>query len=237
MILRYGTYAHDQNECAVVIEKRAVFSPRGDRQSVRETWHVTGIKQAASQAALTIALADLRAAYNVNGRDIGLYLDDGVTLTDHALTSSAALGGVRVTGLDFPHGEGAEYSTFRTYRLAIEADFPDAAGNLLDYSEALNFEGTGGPRRVFLDVLEGLPQEQIGTQCTTCKATQQGRAVGYGAYPVPPPPIWPAAELPDRRRITLRTPERLAGQFARYPVEWHYAFESIGPLVGLPNIL
>src|SRR4029079_17459158 len=104
--------------------------------------HVTGIKHAASQAALTTALGDLRAAYNVNGRDVGLYLDDGVTLTDHALPSGAALGGVRVTGLAFPRGDGAEYSTFRTYRLTLEADFPDSAGKLLQCEQSLYFEGT-----------------------------------------------------------------------------------------------
>jgi hypothetical protein len=142
---------------------------------------------------------------------------------------------VRVKSLDFPRGDGAEYSTFRTYRITLEADFPDTAGNLLEYAEALDFEGTGGPRRVFLEVLEGLPQEQIGTERTTTRATQHGRAVGYGTYPVPPPPVWPAAELPHRRRISLRTPERVGNQFARYPVEWHYAFEAVVPLVGTPS--
>lgn len=236
MLLRYGSYTHDQNECAVVISKRAVFSPRGDRQSVRETWHVMGIKQAASQGALTAALAALRAAYSRNGFDVGLYLDDGVTLTDHAMASSATLGGVRVLELDFPRGDGAEYSTFRTYRLVLEADFPDSGGLLLEFDEALHFEGTGGPRRVFLDVLEGLPQEQIGTQASTYRATQTGRAVGHGAYPFAPAPIWPAAELADRRRVTLRTPQRYAGQAARFAVEWTYVFESISPLVGTPTL-
>lgn len=237
MLLRYGSYTHDQNECALLIEKRAHFSPRGERELVRETWHITGIKHAASQSALTAALADLRLAYSVNGRDAGLYLDDGVTPTDHLLISNVTLGGVRVLSLDFPQGDGAEYSTFRTYRITLEADFPDTSGNLLEYDEALHFEGTGGPRRVFLEVLEGLPQEQIGTTCTTYRATQQGRAVGYGTYPVPPPPLWPAAELPERRRIVLRTPERHAGSFARFPVEWNYSFESIAPLAGYPNIV
>jgi len=237
MILRYGSFAHDQNECAVVISKRAVFSPRGERMSTRETWHVTGIRHAASQSALTSALAELRNAYSVNGRDVGLYLDDGVTPTDHVLISAAAIGGVRVVALDFPRGEGAEYSTFRTYRLILEAEFADGSSNLLEYYESLSFEGTGGPRRVFLEVLEGLPQEQIGTQATLSRATQQGRAVGLAGYPIPPPPVWPAAERPDRRRFTLRTPERSGGQFLRYQVEWSYTFESITPLAGTPTIL
>ncbi|MFN0051081.1 MAG: hypothetical protein ACKV0T_02760 [Planctomycetales bacterium] len=236
MILRYGSYAHDQNECALVISQRAVYSARGERQLVRETWRVTGIKQAATQTALTAALAELRSAYNVNGRDLGLFLDDGVTPTDHVLNSSLALGGVRVLELEFPEGTGAEYSTFRTYRLTVEADFPDRGSGLLEFDEALSFEGTGGPRRVFLETLEGPPQEQIGAQLTTCRATQQGRAVGDQAYPVPPPPIWPAAELPERRRITLKTPQRTAGDYTRFAIEWQYTFESATPLSALPNL-
>src|SRR5690349_12222462 len=119
MILRYGSFAHDQNECAIVISKRAMYSPRGERTSIRETWHVTGIRHAASQSALTASLADLRNAYSINGRDAGLYLDDGATPTDHLLVSAAAIGGVRVVVLEFPKGDGAEYSTFRTYRLVL----------------------------------------------------------------------------------------------------------------------
>ena len=237
MILKYGAYAHDQNECAVVISRRPVFSPRGYRQFVRETWHISGVKQATSQSALTAALAELRAAYRVDGLDVGLYLDDGATLTDHFISSSAALGGVRVKSLDFPKGDGAEYSTFRSYTLTLEADLSDTAVNLLEYDESLSFQGTGGPRRVFLDVLEGLPQEQLGTQRTTYRATQQGRAVGSGGYPTAPAPIWPAAELADRRRIVLRVPQRLAGSLTRYTVEWQFAFESVAPLTGAPNVV
>lgn len=237
MLLRYGSYTHDQNECAVVISKRAVFSPRGLRQFVRETWHVTGIKQAASQSELTTSLAALRTAYSANGLDAGLFLDDGTTPTDHILVSRAALGGVRVVALEFPRGDGAEYSTFRTYRLVLEADFPDTSSNLLEYDESLSFDGTGGPRRVFLEVLEGLPQEQIGAQRTTYRASQQGRAVGYGGYPVPPPPIWPAAELAEHRRMTLYAPDRQANQLSRYTVDWRYSFESVAPLTGAPHVV
>jgi hypothetical protein len=184
-----------------------------------------------------MAIAEMREAYSTNGRDVGLFLDDGVTPTDHVIVSASTIGGVRVLSLEFPRGDGAEYSTFRTYRVVLEAEYTDASSNLLEYHEALSFDGTGGPRRVFLDVLEGLPQEQIGTQATTSRATQSGRAVGLAGYPIPPSPIWPAAELPDRRRLTLRTPERSGGQLLRYTVDWHYSFESIIPLAGTPTIV
>src|SRR5262249_35407328 len=101
MYLRYGSYTHAQNEPAVQIAKRAVCSSRGYRQAVRETWRVVGVLHAADQPGITSAIAALRSAYNVNGQDVGLYLDDGVTLTDHVMQSAAALGGTRVTALDF----------------------------------------------------------------------------------------------------------------------------------------
>src|SRR5262249_53494469 len=145
MYLKYGPYTHAQNEPLVQIANRAIFSPRGYRQAVRETWRIVGVLHAASATALTAAIAGLRSAYNVNGLDLGLYLDDQTTLTDHALISGASLGGTRVTALDFPVGAGAEYSTFRSYSISVEADFPDASKHLLHFSGTLSFRGTRGP--------------------------------------------------------------------------------------------
>ena len=237
MFLKYGPYTHAQNEPALQIAKQAVFSPRGYRQAVRETWRIVGVLHAASQTSLTAAIAGLRAAYSVNGLDLGLYLDDGVTLTDHVLVSSATLGGTRVRSLEFPSGAGAEYSTFRSYSIAVEADFPDTSNNLLDFSETLSFEGTGGPRIVFLDTLEGLPQEQISRQRTTYRARQEGRAVGLASYPPVPPPIWPAAEMQPHRRLVLRSPRRVAANLTEFVAEWSYVFESNVPLAGGPNVV
>jgi len=201
MYLRYGSYTHAQNEPAVQIARRAVFSPRGFRQAIRETWRIVGVLHAADQPGLTLAIADLRSAYSGNGCDLGLYLDDGATPTDHVMASAAALGGTRVTALEFPSGTGAEYSTFRSYSIAVEGDFPDTSNNLLDFSETISFEGTGGPRIVFLDTLEGLPQPQLAQQRTTCRARQAGRAVGMAGYPPVAAPIWPGAELQEQRRL------------------------------------
>ena len=237
MFLRYGSYTHAQNEPAVQIGKQAVFSRRGFRRAVRETWRIVGVLHAADQPGLTAAIAALRSAYNVNGLDLGLYLDDGVTLTDHALSSAAALGGTRVTALEFPSGKGAEYSTFRSYSISVEADFPDTSNNLLDFSETLSFEGTGGPRMIFLDTLEGLPQQQIARQRTTYRARQEGRAVGLATYPPVAPPIWPSAELQDQRRLSLRAPRRVAGNLTEFAAEWTYVFESVSPLAGTPTVV
>src|SRR5262245_20752918 len=224
MYLKYGSYTHAQNEPAVQIARRALFSPRGYRQAVRDTWRIVGELHAASPTALTAAIAGLRSTYKLNGLDLGLYLDDQTTHTDHALLSGASLGGTRVTALDFPSGSGAEYSTFRSYSITVEADFPDASTNLLDFSETLSFDGTGGPRVVFLDTLEGSPQPQLAQQRTTYRARQQGRAVGLATYPGAAPPIWPTAELLPERRLVLRSPRRIAGNLAEFVVEWTYVF-------------
>lgn len=237
MLLRYGSYTHARNEPAVQIGKRALFSPRGVRQAVRETWRIVGVLHAADQPGITAAIAALRAAYNVNGLDLGLYLDDGTTPTDHVLSSGASLGGTRVTSLAFPVGSGAEYSTFRSYSITVEADFPDTSNNLLDFSETVSFEGTGGPRIIFLETLAGLPQPQIARQCTKYRARQEGRAVGLATYPPVPPPIWPAAELPDQRRLVLRSPKRTAAALTEFAAEWTYVFESVSPLAGAPTVV
>ncbi len=237
MYLKYGPYTHAQNEPAVQIGKRAVFSPRGYRQAVRESWRIVGVLHAASQSSLTAAIAALRSAYSVNGFDLQLYLDDQTTPTDHALISAASLGGTRVTALEFPTGTGAEYSTFRSYSIAVEADFPDTGNNLLDFSETVSFEGSGGPRVIFLDTLDGPPQPQMAQQQTTCRARQQGRAVGLATYPAVAPPIWPAAEMQEHRRLVLRAPRRVAGNLTQFAVEWSYVFESVGPIAGLPNVV
>jgi hypothetical protein len=237
MYLKYGSYTHARNEAAVQIGKRVVFSPRGYRQAVRETWRIVGVLHAVDQPGLTVAIAGLRAAYSANGLDLGLYLDDGATPTDHVLSSGATLGGTRVTALEYPVGAGAEYSTFRSYSITVEADVPDTSNNLLDFSETVSFEGTGGPRIVFLDTLAGPPQPQIARQFTTYRARQQGRAVGFATYPPVPPPLWPAAELGDQRRLALRSPKRTAASLSEFAAEWTYVFESVAPLVGGPTVL
>jgi hypothetical protein len=236
MILKYGTYAHARNEPAVQIEKRALFSPRGNRRGTRETWRIAGILHGADPAGVTAALAALRTAYSTNGLDLGLYLDDGVTPTDHRLLSSATLGGTRVLALDFPVGAGAEYSTFRSYVLTVSGEIVDTSSELLDFSETLSFEGTGGPRIVFLETLTGVPQPQVTRQYTTCRARQEGRAVGLTTYPAFPAPLWPAAELPHERRLTLRSPRRIGANWSEYIAEWSYLFESVTPLSGSPTV-
>src|SRR5262249_51742549 len=73
------------------------------------------------------------------------------------LISAVCQGGTRVVrGPSFPQGFGGEYSTYRTYSLAVEGDVPLRDDNIvLAHEESLEFEGTGGPIRVWIPVARG----------------------------------------------------------------------------------
>ena len=241
MYLKYGAYTHAANDAAVVISRDALLGAAGVPYGYRERWDVSGFLQAETQAELTQAIAALQAAYAVPAQDAALLLSDGVTETAHRLDSSSAIGGVRVVAPPaFPQGAGAEYSTFRGYRLALEADIATGdAVELLSFEEVLQFSG-GGPRHVHLETLAGPPRKQLANQHTIFRATQSGRAVGLSRYPIAPAPLWPADERRDQRQWSLRAPRRSgprgAASFTEFEIVWTYAFESALPLSGKPNV-
>lgn len=239
MYLQYGNYRHASGEASVVIAKHGLFSPGGIARGVRERWDIHGRLQAADQASLSTALGALMSAYSNHGLDIGFFFDNGQP-TSHTIQSSATFGGVRViTPPSFPEGKGAEYSTYRNYSLAVEAEILDPRAAILSWTETLNFRG-GGPKFAFLEPINGLPQKQLVKQFTTFRATQSGEASGLTAYPSPAPPLWPLAEHVDRREIHYMLPKRsgLPGNpsYTEFKVKWTYSFEDASPLFGLPTI-
>lgn len=242
MFIKYGTYLHANNECAVIVSKSPRFNEGGQQVSVIEHWDITGFIQAASQAALTSALAALATAYATNGQDLTLLLDDGVTPTHHRIVNANTLGGVRVVqGPNFPQGVGAEYSTFRSYSISLEAEIPvsGATSLLIFFEEMLSFKG-GGQRFVHLQTLTGSPQKQIVAASTPYMATQSGRSVGYGGYPAVPSPLWPSSEQRDQRDVAYKSPKRSgpvgSPNYSEYEVSWSYHFEDAAALSGTPNV-
>ncbi len=238
MYLKYGDYRHASGEVAVAITKQGLFSDAGIARGVRERWDLQGRLQAATPAALSEAIEELVAAYSVQGEDVGFYFDDDTPST-HQITGSATNGGVRVVAPpSFPQGKGAEYSTFRTYTIALEAELIDADASLIAWHERLNFTG-GGPQFAFLQPINGLPIKQLLKQSTPYRATQSGEAIGQLTYPVPASPLWPSAEHVHLREVHYELPKRMGTgantTFSEYRVTWSYQFESATPLVGLPT--
>jgi hypothetical protein len=238
MYLKYGNYRHADNEVAVTIAKEGLFTQAGMPRGVRERWNLQGRLHAADQAALGAAIAALSAAYSIQGQDLAFYLDTGER-SSHAILSAATNGGVRVVSPpSFPEGKGAEYSTFRSYTIALEAEVLDPDATVLNWNETVSFTG-GGAQFGFFEPIEGLPQKQLLRVCTTYRASQSGEAVGSFHYPAPAPPLWPGAEHLPQREIRYDLPKRMGppGQatYTQYRVSWSYHFEDAGPLVGLPT--
>lgn len=238
MILKYGTFAHADNEVQITISRRANVEPNGLRSTFVETWTIRGVLQAANRAALTSAIDALEAAYAVDGNNLTFFDDNGTTETAHKLDSATALGGVRVVaGPSYPAGSGAEYSTFRTYSITVEAEYPidDEIEQPVAWTETLVFGG-GGPRFVMLQTLTGAPVRQEVAENTPYWCLQTGSAKGLLSYPTPAEPMFPDDEHTDRRRTTFRTPEILEGVPKDFIVDWFYSFESTEPLIGLPTL-
>jgi len=238
MYLKYGSYQHAANEASVVISKEGLFSESGAPRGVRERWQIQGRLQAANQASLTAAIEALTNAYAQPAQDVGFYLDDGQP-TSHVLISAATQGGVRiVVPPSFPEGKGAEYSTFRSYVIVLEAETLDSSVGLLQWIEVIQMRG-GGPRFGYLQPVNGLPQKQLLQEATTYRATQSGQAVGQFAYPDPAAPLWPLAEHVDQREIRRELPKRsgLPGNavYSQYKISWSYSFEDVAPLTGVPT--
>jgi hypothetical protein len=238
MILKYGSYAHDPNEATLAITRQPRRNAAGQIVGYVERWRIAGVKQAATQADLTTALAALKAAYASGGSDLRLVLDDGVTATAHALLSAGSVGGTRVLGgVEFPVGRGAEYTTFRSYQVTVEADYLDSQVSLLSFIETLSFAGSGGPIFRYLPTLNGPWQRQTVAETSNYFVTQRGQAIGSRAYPAPTAPLWPAAEHRERRVIEYRSPRpgsRNSGD-TEWPIAWTYVFESHAAMHGLPS--
>lgn len=241
MILKTSTHSHAQNECAITIRRSNIYGEGGRLTGCKETWDIQGEIFADSQAALTTTINALKTAYAGDIGDIGLYLDDGVTRTSHYISADDTTSGVLVLdGPSFPEGRGANYSTFRTYTITVEAEFEaDGSGGnsgLMAWEETLDVQGTGGPEFVLVEVVNGRwPRQAVSTHSAVI-ARQSGMAVGRDRYPTVPPPIFGGHEHPSQRRVTRSRPRREGSETIRdYEISWEYTFESGGALRGEPN--
>lgn len=238
MYIAYGNYAFTAGTVEVAITKRVKRNPRGFRESVMHTWNLRGRLEGANIDAVTAAIAALETAFDRDGRNIGLYEDDG-TVTAHYLASNSCLGGTRVVSLDYPDGKGAQYTTFRDFAIVVEGEILVTAGSeaskIWDWQERITLSG-GGPRFVFAQPIRGKPVRYTVCERTTFKAQQSGSATGRGIYPPFPPPMFPAHEHTDARVQERSSPQEQQGDYASFGISWSYSFESADPLIGKPGL-
>ena len=230
--LKYGSYVHEAGECAVIITRQALLSGHGVYPGFRERWDVQGRLHASTQAAVSTSINALQAAYKIHNQAIGLYFESG-TPTSHVLNPLSTMGGTRVAQPpSFPEGRGAEYSTFRNYTLAVEAEVYDYSEPLLSWTEVLSFQGDAGPTWGFLLPINAAPQKQLFTQASTQTVTQRGMAIGNNQYISAPGPLWPEHEHAELRVIEHELP---ATNTKERVTRWSYAFEAAAPQSASPT--
>lgn len=221
------------------ITRRVETNPGGQRTSMTVAWTLEGYLHASDQASLTIAMRTLESAY-ANDGFAAVFLDNSGQNSAHHIGGNGSRRGCRVIGgVNWLWNNGAEYTTYRSYQIQLEADYDNPFANIWLFEESISRKGNTGQRVVWKPSLNGPAQRQITYAQTTQKVVQRGTIIGMFSYASPPPPLWPFAELPELREEDQSAPKRFgpigAPYYREYPTNYAYFFESNIPLFGAPN--
>lgn len=229
MILKWGSYAHAQDEVGIRIEKRSIFDTFNRRMGMIHDWTIIGAVHASSQSALTTALNNLETAYDSDYQDLKLFLNDGTTVTQHVLLNSATFGGTKVIGfgyMDGPWKMRCEYANRRTFWIRIRGEIRTGSGQYA-WRERMRVKGTGGALFRYMPRLSGAPIAQTLQTDTPFYYIQEGSALGREAYISPPGPVYPGIEHVEQREIYYDTPEDMrVGGNELLRTSWRYVMEA-----------
>jgi len=259
MYVMYGDYRFPDNSCKVTTRSNVIENGSGVPYALDVSASVTCLfistatNEATIQSELSAQDLAARSALSVPGRNFGLYHDDGTLSSTRIINTPNMLKATRVTGVDAPAGDGPEYASVRTLFFTVEASYlinaavlvgPGGSpvtpgtgpnGELLDsWKETLTFQGNGGPRKLYQEVIDGPAIEQQVLPYTIVRATQSGTAVGILRPPPYPPPIFPNP-ISESFSQAQESPERTSQGHVKFPISWSYSFQSATPLVGTPT--
>lgn len=167
-------------------------------------------------------------ALSLNYRNFALLTDSGAVAL--SLDNATSLSGVRVVqGPDFPAGGGPEFAATRTVRFVVEAEYAVSGSAFLlkSFTERVRYSG-GGQVIDFFRPVTG-KAVSFTSYVEEYKCRQEGRAVGWAAYPTPPAAIFPKLLVrnPDYEK---GDPEFKGNLYRNYPISWSYEFGSADPL-------
>ncbi len=245
-------YGFDPNAVELSVAHRLNYNRGGQPVTRTDTFTVNGYlstsvvgtpaQQQADLTAKELALEQALLTAPVNGASL-IFLNDDNSVSAEVLSGPTSLTGVRCTHLSFNKSQGPEYATIRSFVAEFQCTLPlpRTANLLLSFEETLTFWG-GYPVYVHRPSINSTPQKQMVYPASVYSCTQVGTAVGFRAYPAPPPPKFPYA-LKEAPKITKKSPERMgnpsqanSGQQG-YSLSWEYHFEDASPLVGaLPSV-
>lgn len=239
MIFKKGTYAHAQNSVALRAEYYAIFDTMKRRMGTKIRFTIIGVLRGTDQPDITAQIAALRAAYNTDYEDVGLYLDDGTTPTGHIITNSSTWGGIKVAaGPSFINGPWSgqpEYANQRTFFLVLEAETRSANGSSYAWKERLLIKGTGAPKWIYSPQMVGDPQYQVMQTSTSFWYIQEGTAVSHGEnFISPQDPLFPGIEHGDMREVVFETGDDMVWdndasliKVRQNKTSWKYYMEAI----------
>lgn len=235
MFLRYWSRVSADGECALSITKQAMLTPAGRRYGERHTWVIDGQLQADTPVLIAVAVRNLEATFARDYGDAELLISAGVAM--HRLPNAGSTTGVRVVQPPhYPQGTGAEGTTFRNYRVVLEAEYlTDTPPQMKVFSERLSQDG-GLPLYADVVLTEGLPRTHLLATHTPYRYVQSGQAVGFLAYPPVPPPVFGRGPQLRGQRVEYGSPIPQNGGFTDWAVSWAYEFSSPVPLTGLPFV-
>lgn len=233
-VFKYGGYTHEAGEVWFTGSSRdAKWDEYGNLLGYTVRWELQGRKHAADAVALTAALQELERAYAIQGQDAGFWMDAS-TPSAHVLRSAEFVGGVGVaSGINYVEGPG-EYTTYRTFRFALEATTAPIvigggggiSGPASSFSEGMTYDFDSGT--IWVPCRNAPAQRQIVTQYPLYSAVQEGSVTSLYPGLNYPPPRWP--QLHMRGRIGSEPPARWNG-LLQYKTTWRYEFESNEPFI------
>jgi hypothetical protein len=202
-----------------------------------EEWHIVGNVKGTSQIDITSKLDTLESAYNADYKDLVLYLNDGVTASQHSIDNSATFGGAHVVDFGYISGPWkmrTEYANKRTFYAVIRAEYRTGTG-AYSYQEHIMQDGTGASRWSMMHSLNALPIPQNLNAYTSSKYVQRGSAVGRTGYPSVPSAVYPGWVHGDLTKIEYWSPSDKRwgtgpslqdAQNEMYKVRWTYIMEA-----------
>ena len=226
MILQYGNYRHENQEASFSISQRVIYSDQRIGIGHVARFVITGKLFGTDPADITAKIIALETAYGTNGRDFTVFLPDGVTPSAHSIVSAEAVDGTRVIDVAFPIEQGGEYTTYRSYRIILEADvlfgINNGTSNLIQSQFSLQYIGTGGPRRIWREPRQGQPIRQQVSDNTTIRAIQAGSSVGQTGFEPFPQPFFPSSEHFERRVFS-----QVVQNSNRFLTNYRFEFEGL----------
>lgn len=233
----YGGYGFPVNGALLSAQTETIRNEGGLPYKLRQRISVTGSLLVNGQADAALQESQMRTALALPYQNL-IFLQDSGAPTPLGLTNIGSLSGVLCTRLRFPTTDRGEYATLRHFEAEFEADyaFPNLSpfAQLLEFSETLNFEG-GQPIFRHRLAVEGPNQKQLVYPLDTFRVTQTGQAKGRLTWPAAAAPLWPFS-LREAPKVSTTSPHLDGLVFEGYGVSWHYEFEDIGPLVGVPHL-